>query len=364
MQAKYLRLVIVGLFFIPFLAFSNSVDITDCDKIDSIKKTTVYTDLQGKITSMAKEMCQNLKNTESVFYFSPSNTFMMGKHEYQVMSEVSKKIMELFPENVFNGASLFASSWKEVPSGSEVMQQDYGKFKLITNPGRRLPDGTSTTSYEVEGRLGLTRLIYDDANPEQSNYCINAHGRTCDVVMRDLENAVSLYNYFAVEYVSERVQKSIGTSLKEWEAYRKTAPVIGFFSRIITTKYHSEHFYDFKNNPYPGPPPSQIRAIELSFVVEHLPSAEDSDETEIGVALEWLGFNDWDNEVIPWGMGITSVYVDRKDSKSLGHGLMLHLDNSYSIGVVRRGDDNTVFFNIDFAKWFGENKQKLGDFKN
>jgi hypothetical protein len=60
---------------------------------------------------------------------------------------------------------------------------------------------------------------------------------------------------------------------------------------------------------------------------------------------------------VPFGVSIASVYADRPDFESVGHGLVIHLNNKYSLGWASRSGDNSFYLSLDLLK-FIEDRQK------
>ncbi|WP_455375752.1 hypothetical protein, partial [Kaarinaea lacus] len=76
-----------------------------------------------------------------------------------------------------------------------------------------------------------------------------------------------------------------------------------------------------------------------------------------GVAVEWLGINFW-NKKMPFGFSVASVYTDRVSVADIRTGVMLHLDNKYSIGWGYRDGENSVYFSLDLLTLFQSKRQQ------
>jgi hypothetical protein len=330
-----------------------------CNKVKEEKSDTQYKELHQEAIEVATKLCYNMKRGFTNEKYSV-NHLRLNTNEEDLMRNIEQLINQKFPMSMFTSASKFAKSWVMPTNVTPILHKSFPTFSV--DSATKQVNGVQVNTYTLIGRNQRSALVYKDNNLAQKNHCITVNGAPCEDILREIEKTLKPYNYYIKDYVNTSVDTAINTSLLQWDMYNKEAPVIGLYSRLATTFYHRNHFYNI-DNPWPGPPPVQIRALEISLVLDHLPTAADGNETKPGAALEWLGFNDWDNKTIPWGAGITSVYVDRNGAKSLGHGLMIHLKNEYSFGVTRRGSENTFFFNINLAEWFGENKAKLSDFK-
>ena len=119
-----------------------------------------------------------------------------------------------------------------------------------------------------------------------------------------------------------------------------------------------------------GAPDYQIIFFHPSVVMQSVNNAADGSKFKAGIALEWIGGNWWswsDDEEAkmkrPLGISIISTYADRAGTKDIGHGLMVHYDHVYSLGVTRHGDDTGVFISIDLQKLFTDKASKLAEVK-
>ena len=120
-----------------------------------------------------------------------------------------------------------------------------------------------------------------------------------------------------------------------------------------TTQYYSNEF----NGPsLVAPPKLQIILLHPTLVVERIDNLERGSRDSVAIALEWAGLNWWEKG---FGFSLTSLYWDRDEADSIGHGFTLHIKSKYSIGFVHRGNGNNgVFFNVDLTEWFTDKKEK------
>ncbi len=123
----------------------------------------------------------------------------------------------------------------------------------------------------------------------------------------------------------------------------------------------------FKQGHLVGPPKRQWTALRPNLVYEHVDGDLGGDKTKIGVAIEWIGINWWDKGSspikIPFGVSVASVYSDRAAVDDVGHGLMFHFNNSYSVGWSRRGGDDGFYISIDLLKAVVDKKATFEKYK-
>lgn len=327
-----------------------------CNSLSLRDAPDSHTELYAMAVTYASQTCVNIMDGfEGASY---STDFLLnGVDDKAFMRKFTQEITANFPESIFHGSKEFSNSWLVTPTASPLNIADFKALKLV----RDSTAGFGSEIYTVDGRYGRNQLKLNENDAKQSAYCMEKHNLKCHEVLRQINASFFIYNHYLVEYTGDSIDATLRETIAQWDKYNGQAPSLSFVSTWATTRAHKTHFY---GTSWPGPPPYQVRLLELSLVMDHSPTSMDGDKTNPGVALEWLGFNDWDNETLPWGMGLTSVYVDRENTKSLGLGLIFHIKNNYSFGVVKRGDDTTLFFNFALSDWFGEQKSKVSDYKS
>ncbi|MEP1446180.1 MAG: hypothetical protein ABJK37_08730 [Paraglaciecola sp.] len=342
---------------------SNSTTVNEyCENILQKDPPDKHKELFQLAVNYASTTCVNIMSGfENANYSSKyvlENTDHLG-----LMEQLSSTLLVAFPQSVFPNSTAFANAWLTTPTSVPINASEFADIEIIRgNINIDSTTGVSSQKITVNGLLA-TSFFFNTADASQQNYCISLGAKNCTEAIENIATAFNIYRHYIVEYKSNLIAKTLRESIVNWDIYKKEAPALGLVSLLATSRVHKSLFYN-PNDPWPGPPPYQVRALEFSLVLEHLPDAENGNRTEPGLALEWIGFNDWDNDVIPWGLGVTSVYADREDAKSIGHGITLHLDNKYSLGVIRRGDDNAIFFNISLSEYFIGKKHKLSDYKS
>lgn len=112
------------------------------------------------------------------------------------------------------------------------------------------------------------------------------------------------------------------------------------------------------------PPDYQWIVAHPSVAMEYVAKASDGSRFEPALLVEWIGYNRWNwkpGQVAAmgtaWGGSLISTFSDRAGTRSTGHGVMLHYDHVYSLGVTRHGSDTGFFISIDLQKLFMD-KQK------
>lgn len=138
------------------------------------------------------------------------------------------------------------------------------------------------------------------------------------------------------------------------------------FSDIWATTwfYEKPSSFDEKLNP---PPSVQVFLFHPSIIIENVKAAIDGEQLKEGIAIEVLGFNWWDKTTSPCniacGASFTMTYSDRPGVKDEGYGLMFHIDNKYSFGFSKHGDDTGYYVTIDLLKFLEDKKSQLTAWK-
>ncbi len=66
----------------------------------------------------------------------------------------------------------------------------------------------------------------------------------------------------------------------------------------------------------------------------------------------------------PVGVSFVSVYADRSDVDDFGLGVMLHVNNNYSLGVTWRDGDTGFFLTVDLLKLFEDKQSNFQKYKD
>lgn len=190
-------------------------------------------------------------------------------------------------------------------------------------------------------------------------------GLSCSDYMEDYARALNAYRVAYTSVSAANTQKKVRKLAAQWDAYLEDARSHGFFDVAFTTFMEREHF---QGDSLVGPPPRQWIALHPNLVYEHVGNASDGDQDKAALAIEWIGVNWWSEDSwffgVPIGVSVTSTYTDRPEVDDVGTGLMIHINNSYSIGWTHRGGDDGVYLSLDLLKVVQNNSSVLSRFKN
>lgn len=351
--------ILISLLF-SFNSYANGIN-EHCTNLQKRDKPAKYLELYEAALNYGTQTCINLiSGFEGAKYSSAYILKNVDDHGLMVL--LSNELKTAFPEDKFPNSIAFANSWLTTPTSTPANVSEFRR--IILDPKIRINNDTGKieTTTKTLGRYIKTELVFSSEDQQQQSHCASINGGTCTSLLKEIAASFNIYNHYITQYKANLIDKTLKKAISDWDAYSKNAPSLGLVSIWATTAANRAHFYE--KEVWPGPPPFQVRALELSVVYDHMPTAADGNQSNAGVAVEWLGFNDWKNETLPWGVGIASVYVDRAEQKKLGLGLIFHIKNEYSFGIVKRGDEKSFFINFNLSEWLGEQNTKLGHYKN
>lgn len=217
------------------------------------------------------------------------------------------------------------------------------------------------TVYFLTTPTGLPRQASErfELKTEQNTYCTNRFSDAKDCVeVFDAFNKINRkLSVFQRLNAAQEHNAYVAIQEAKWDKFSDNSRFQTYIDVAFTSWVYRDHFS--RSDDLITPPPLQLYALRPSLVYEHLSDAPNGDRDEVAIALEWLGFNAWDLK-IPFGVSVTSVYSDRAEGKSVGHGLTFHVNNSFSFGFANRGSgDNSFYVNFELMDWFGENQDML-----
>ncbi len=151
---------------------------------------------------------------------------------------------------------------------------------------------------------------------------------------------------------------------KEWTTYIEEARSQTFIDIAVTSVLY-EWKYGKGEHDFRSPPRVQWFALRPNVLIENVSGAVDGDQVKESLALEVIGFNYWEDACFGYACGTSLIvnYADRNGVEDKGWGLMFHVDNSYSFGVTKHGDEAGFFVTVDLLKLFQDKKSSFNDYK-
>ncbi|WP_322003280.1 hypothetical protein [Marinobacter alexandrii] len=216
-----------------------------------------------------------------------------------------------------------------------------GDINSLALPGfsvDRDTDGSFIFHFNERSKSARIHMVDNDA-------CKAKFEVTCEELLKEYRRAFIQYKSAYSKLTTQRALDQIEVLSQNWRDFILSARSQTLWDLGLTTKLESAHF---KQGYLVGPPRKQWFFLHPNVIYEHLSDAPDGFQTKPGIALEVIGINYWrkgDSPFYwPFGVSLTSSFVDRPESDDVGIGLMFHVDNRYSLGASHYGGGKTGFF--------------------
>lgn len=332
------------------MAPKTTAETRNCVYLPTVKTdfTSDLTQLQAVALRLGPVLCNNALQVLD----SEKNAVQPLMKEFS--SLVREELLNAYPDAEFPGMQNFTITYEQqlldyLENPSYLAQFMYRQS--LAGPA----GGTTSATFnlpvsftEVKHPLTSSRLAA----------CNNAAGKTCKASALNLQNAIN--PAFILTDVVDLInnQKTLGALQKDWKLFidkaRYQTPLDVWFTTVLNETH-------FKKPNLVGPADLQYFLFRPNLVYEHVNDLEKGERDDVSLAIESFGINHW-----RWGVGasITTIYNDRNNTSSIGHGLTFHIKNKYSFGFVRRSDgNNSVFLNVDLLEVFFDNKDVYKKYK-
>lgn len=210
------------------------------------------------------------------------------------------------------------------------------------------PTGSFETLEETTARFAINEV----------EYCATVSaGSSCTAIFEEFTLAFNPYrSAYNKAYNNTKQLSELG---KQWDQFLEVSKSQTALEVLLTTMVNNKHF---KTDHLVGPPSLQVIALHPQLIYDSMEKTPDGSNQELGLAVEWAGVNFW-NLKVPLGISLASVYVDRANSRDVGHGVMVHINNHYAIGWANYGHDmNSGYVTIDLLKMFEDKKAKYDEY--
>jgi hypothetical protein len=331
---------------LPLLAAENpSIDCGAFDKL-TIADTNVYKEVHAKAVSTAKILCFSIRD---IFDAGSPLAGKTPDEKYQQHLEEFGAFAAQALLRDFGGSEAI-----KLTDNVKEMEEQLASTNLAT--GRFPMFETSVTVTANKGFFSSAVRAKKFDFPTEHEDCkkvANAN-KSCEAVFNDYKDAFNVYRKAYDQFVDETNKQLLVSLNRQWDNFLETSKSQTALEVWLTTLWHADHF---KKDHIVGPPSSQIIALHPQLVYEYLNEAVDGNNAEFGLAVEWLGINYW-NKKMPFGFSVTSVYTDRLSVPDIRTGIMLHIDNRYSLGWGYRDGENSVYVSMDLLTLFQSKRQQ------
>lgn len=345
-----IRCLIIGMG-MSFSVFGDDLEIKDnepikiqCEKIGSVGETHLK-DAQKAAINSANVLCKY-----SLQVIDDDNIAIRDNVE-PFARLAGEGIISTFPDDPFTGTKALVNSWQQQVLKFKENKDFMSGLRITVNDVFGAPDEISF--YAPPNENNRFKLVINNSMAEQ---CANAYegATSCKDTAKWVENAIEPA---FKPYQKVWLEKNYGDALElqnSWKDFIENSRYQFPWEVFINTNvFYRNHFH---GDALVAPPDVQYFVLHPTVVLEHIYDAEKGSRDDISLAVEWFGANWWKKGV---GVSLTSVYRDRSDIDSVGHGFTIHMKSIYSIGWVHRSDGNdSVFLNVDLAEWITDKKEK------
>jgi hypothetical protein len=185
----------------------------------------------------------------------------------------------------------------------------------------------------------------------------------CLEVFEDLSNAIGPYKRGYQAMIARNQERTFAEISADWSRYFELARTQTTLDLILTSWLEGSHM---RQGFIVGPPKRQWFMLRPNVILQYHDGAPKGDQFKPGLSLEWLGINYWDDSPLgfPLGLSVTTVYADMPDVNSVGTGLTLHFNNSFTIGWARHGDDDSFHVSTDLLQLVQDRQQQFDKYKS
>lgn len=220
------------------------------------------------------------------------------------------------------------------------------------------PDDWLIFHFDDRSRSG--RIVAKQDNGK----CRSRFAANCDAVLDDLATAINYYKYSHASLSAAESADKLDRMAAEWDSFLDQGRSQTLLDLSLTTALERRHF---RQGVLIAPPKRQWTLLHPDMAFEHIRQARAGQRDALSVVVEWLGVNWWSSDSpladIPFGVSLVSVYADRPDVPSAGHGVVFHFDNKYSVGWTRRHGMDGVFVSIDLLRLIDNKGERLNRYR-
>jgi hypothetical protein len=220
-------------------------------------------------------------------------------------------------------------------------------------------DDDASFGYSVTVKGSPTHLI----SPAAEGSCRPGGDPTCADLVRDLSNAVAPYKRSYQRFVTDKNAKLLTALQSDWNAFFDQGRSMTTLDLILTSIIERDHM---RQGFLVGPVERQWFLLHPNLVMQYSDDETKGDRFKAGLSIDWFGVNYWQDSIlgIPFGAALTSVYSDRPQIDTVGHGVTLYFDNNLMIGWTKHGDDNAYHVSVDLLDLFTEKKAEFERYKD
>lgn len=266
-----------------------------------------------------------------------------------------KVLLDLWRNTIIEESRQLIDAGIDLQPHFEKLLVDFGTDKQKGWPGFSVNRDIINGGYRFNiDRSGLPNGAFDDA--------VNAKCETlpdykvdCFTVLVDLKQAVNAYKIPMVLAQTDEALKKLKFYSSEWEQYFTKARSQTPWELALNSVWYKD---EITSPAFVLPPQYQVIMLHPNILLEYIGAADEGNQLKEALAVEWVGINFW-NIKLPLGVSLMSTYSDRAGVSDVGHGVLFHIYNHYSLGITNNDGETGVSVSIDLFKLFESNKERI-----
>lgn len=325
-----------------FLIYSSVVVSENDCKVDNNKPNLFFPNTETVATNIAIFVCEN--NIETNVQDNQLNTDLI---DYLELLKVTAIVETQGLKEVGIDVSGLLDNFSDDFNSSN--RRKWPSFSINNFVGKYI----LSIDYNTEKSLSFTE------NDNDKCIATDAYKVSCNHVLDVFVDSFNLYKTLVSKIEASKAVENSKFNTDQWEKYftstrSQTAIELSINSKIYKDKITSKHFV---------PPPSlQVIFLHPNLMMEYVDEADEGNQFKESLAIEWVGVNMWDTK-IPFGASLISSYSDRSGVRDVGHGLLIHINNKYSIGVTDHDGETGYSISVDLLKLFESAQSKKNWFE-
>ena len=326
---------------------SPSIQASSCDNFDN--EPEYFKSIYNRARALGTEICLSYGTT--IEYESLVNQYTAFANHISEQTAIT-----------FRNKSFSADMVVQMKLFSDLAKRGVDKSKLpsfVTMSDDSDLDSTGLFfQFSSSNTMGRVDLAAEECKAVDKN-------PGCKALFESLAVAIEQYKKPYSSMSGDELSQKTEVLTDAWNQYFDVARSQTLLDALLTSALELDHL---AQDRLVGPMPRQWFAIHPSIIIENVSSAVDGDQLAEALAIEWIGVNWWDENSspigYPVGISLASIYSDRSNVDDVGHGLMIHIDNTVSIGWADHGGDNGFYVTFDFLNVFAEKKQRWNDYRD
>jgi len=321
------------LLFITLFFFSNYALANRCDSTETAAGTEAFTNSFEAAQILAKALC---------------NQYIDPQTDYSVDIEAKADIWKA----------------KTLGDAKNLKLESVGidLTEIINHIHKEIVNGEPYVTFIVARSPAYTYRTGDiKPIPYDNNACkALEQNLNCFKLLKQLAKVTDTIISSTNVKTLEKAFANLGLYSRAWDEYFTRARSQTFIELSLNTWIYKAELKKGENVP---PPDWQAIFLHPNAGFEYISEATDGEQLKEVLIMEWFGFNFW-NASLPWGASFISTYSDRASVDNQGYGVILHIDNNYSIAYTDRSGDSGVILTIDLLKLFEDKKTNLEKYKD